>query len=85
MPMFLEISIPLPQEVPNPPFIPMSMYTFPTSQQPTLLTPSTPQFEMDNVKNILRTFSNEIINLNRQQTSYPKPSYHGLQGNRPPY
>lgn len=66
--IFLELT----RQALEPPYLstsaPQSMYTYPNAQQASTSTSSTLVAEVSDMKNLLRPFSNEIINLKRQQT-----------------
>lgn len=48
--------------------------------------PSSLAVKVSDMKNLLRSFSNEIVNLKRAQVSLAKPPFQqSFQGNRPPY
>lgn len=80
MPIFQELT----SQSPDPPSpstsTPPSMYTYLNAQQAGT---STLAPEVNDMKNLLRTFSNEIINLKRQQAPQ-KPPFQNYKGRRPP-
>lgn len=80
MPVFLEISTQVVEETAPSTSAPQSMYSFPTLQFASLAV------EVSDKKNLLRSFSNKIVNLKRAQVSPTKPPFQqDFQGNHPPY
>lgn len=80
MPVFLEISPQVLEEATPSTSILQSIYSYPTPPLSSLVA------EVSDMKNLLRSFSNEIFNLKRDQVSPAKPPFQqSFQGNRPPY
>lgn len=67
-------------------FVPQSMYVNPRSQQASTPSSSALATEVNDMKNLLRSFFNEIINLKSSQIPSTRPPFQqNFQGNRPPY
>lgn len=80
MPVFPEMSTQVMEEVTPSTSTPQSMYSFPTPQ--TTIHSASLVAKVNDMKNLLRSFSNEIVNLKRAQVSPTKPPFkQNFQGN----
>lgn len=67
MPIFLELSAPVQDQAsPSSSIPPQSMYVYPNTQQSDFVTSTSLVAEVNDMKKLLKNFSNEIINIKRQ-------------------
>lgn len=84
--IFPELSNQVPEPVVPSTSAPQSMYVYPRSQQASASSSSSLATEVNDIKKLLRSLSNEIINLKRSQIPPARPPFQqNFQGNRPPY
>lgn len=84
MPVFPDIPSLILEDAPNTSAMPPSMYVYPNAQTNVVALASLVA-EVSDMKNLLQTFSSEILNLKRQQAVPLKPPYQDFQGSKPPF
>lgn len=86
MSIFLELSNQVLEPAMPSTSVPQSMYVYLGSQQASMSSPLSLAAEVNDMKNLLRYFSNEIINLKRTQIPRARPPFQqNFQVNRPTY
>lgn len=84
MPLFLELTTLLLEVAPSSASaLPQSMYLYLSAPPGITLMPNPLANEVKHIKELLQIVSNELININCQQTMPSKPCYQSYQGGRP--